>query len=61
MNLRDDFDLVQLRAELRKMTDVKRSQQGEAPDCFRVADHSPTNKKLAGKLVSVASAQSIRS
>jgi hypothetical protein len=39
MNLRDDFDLVQLRAELRKMTDVERSQQGEAPDCFRVADH----------------------
>jgi hypothetical protein len=39
MKLRDDFDLDQLRAELREMTDVERSQQGEAPDCFRFADH----------------------
>jgi hypothetical protein len=40
VSLTDDFDLEQLRAELRKMTDAERSQQSEAPDCFRVADNA---------------------
>jgi hypothetical protein len=43
VTLTNDFDLDQLRAELRKMTDVERSQQGEARDCFRVADNPPSD------------------